>query len=66
MKYLVHKRKPSKKAHIWSGVDTMCHAYENGVISPNSSFVVADGPGGASVCETCRRAGAKLARRATG
>lgn len=66
MKYLAHKRKPSRKAHIWGGTDTLCHAYKNGVIHPNSSFVVVDAPGAASVCDTCRRIKAKSERKAAG
>lgn len=53
MEYLIHPRKPSRKAHIWDGLDTLCHAYENKVISKNSNFIVANDPGGRDVCRNC-------------
>lgn len=53
MKYFVHPRKPSKKAHIWTGVDTYCRMYSTGGISASSNFKVFDTPMGRPVCALC-------------
>ena len=53
MKYLIHPRKPSKKAHIWTGSDTYCRMYSTGGISKNSKFEVYDTAMGRPVCALC-------------
>lgn len=53
MTYLVHPRKPSKKAHLWDGLDTYCRMYSTGGISARSHFRVFADPQGRPVCALC-------------
>ena len=50
--YLIPKRQTKKRAHLWTGTDTVCRMYSTGGLGKRH-YVVSETQAGHDVCQNC-------------
>jgi hypothetical protein len=53
MRWLIRNRGAKAKAHIWTGVDTVCHMASTGGLN-RSRYSVQDALGSRKICHMCQ------------
>lgn len=54
MKYLLDVRKRKRRAHIWTGSDTVCRMWSTGGMRRRNRYEVKDEPGEHEICQICK------------